>query len=96
MKDVTAEFRIKMKPGCNCPALLSEMNRLGPDGCRQERSRLVDALKENAKKYTWGEKVTSAIAAMRTTLVWRIDVLDPYGSMLDEAICRTDPTPVGS
>lgn len=85
-----------MKQGCNCPALLKEMNGLGPDGCRRDRERLVAALVENAKKYTWGEKFVAAVKAVVTGLAWQIDLTDPYGSLLDEAIRRADTTREGS
>jgi hypothetical protein len=98
MKDVTRELRLNMKPGCNCQELLFEMNRLGPGGCRRERSRLVEALKENAKKYTWVDVGTAIANASKNAVVsavhlqrpWIPNPLDPYGSMLDEAIRRTE------
>ena len=88
LKGVTAELGLTMKEGCNCKALAAEMNRLGPEGCRRDRARLVEALKKNAQKYTWGDVVKAAAKALTTGLAWRIDLTDPYGALLDEAIRR--------
>lgn len=96
LKELNAELKIRMKQGCNCPALLAEMNALGVDGCRQNRTRLVKSLAENAAKYTWGETFTAAVNSLKTGLAWQIDLLDPYGSLLDEAIRRADSTHEGS
>lgn len=90
LKDVTTELKLTMKQGCNCNALATRMNNLGPDGCRWIRAELVDALKKNAQKYTWGDVAKAAAKALTTELGWRIDLLDPYGSLLDEAIRRTE------
>jgi hypothetical protein len=88
MIDVTAELRLSMKQGCSCKSLAARMNRLGPDGCRRERDVLVDNLRHNAKQYTWSDVVKAATMALKTGLAWKIDLLDPYGSLLDEAIRR--------
>ena len=93
MKDLTAELKIKPKKGCGCNALANEMNRLGPDGCRRDRARLVEKLKTNAKRYTWGDVATAAVNAVKTGLAWHINLLDPYGSLLDEAIRRACEPP---
>lgn len=90
MIDVTAELKLAMKHGCSCKSLAAKMNRLGPEGCRRERASLVNELKKNAREYTWGDVAKAAAMALKTGLVWRINPLDPYGSMLDEAIRRTE------
>jgi hypothetical protein len=90
MKDVTAELKLVMKQGCGCASLAAEMNRLGAEGCRRDRARLVPKLQENAKRYSWGDVAKAAFSAMTTGLVWRLDLTDVYGSLLDEAIRRAE------
>lgn len=92
LKKVTTELGLTVKQGCNCKSLAAEMNRLGPDGCRRDRARLVEALQVNAKRYTWGDVAKAAAKALMTGLAWRIDLTDPYGSLLDEAIRRVENT----
>ena len=101
MKDLTAALKLSPKQGCGCQSLANEMNRLGPDGCRRERTRLVGKLETNAQRYSWGDVATAvanaaknaAVAAVHLERVWIPNPLDPYGSMLDEAIRRTEATP---
>lgn len=90
MKDLTGELGIQPKHGCGCDSLANEMNRLGPDGCRRDRARLVGKLQTNAKRYSWGDVARAAMSAVKTGLVWQIDLMDPYGSLLDEAIRRAE------
>ena len=92
LKDVTAELGLTMKQGCNCASLAAEMNRRGPDGCRAKREKLVAELENNAKKYSWGDVARAAVNAVKTGLAWKINPLDPYGSLLDEAIRRAENT----
>jgi hypothetical protein len=70
------------------------MNRLGVDGCRANRARLVEKLKLNAQRYSWGDVATAVanasknavVSAVHLERVWIPNPLDPYGSLLDEAI----------
>lgn len=75
---------------CSCLSLAEEMNRLGPNGCRRERSRLVDVMRRNAKSYGWGTVATAAARAVTTGLVWRLKLTDVYASLMDEAIRRAE------
>ena len=90
LEDITSELKIRMRQGCKCKSLSAEMNRLGPNGCRKNRTRLVSGMKKNAQQYTLVDIMTAAIMAIKTGLAWKIDLLDPYGSLLDEAIRRTE------
>jgi hypothetical protein len=98
MKEMTEELRLKMKEGCSCKALRNEMNRLGPKGCRRDRTRLVKALKKNAERYNWRDTLKAAVSAAGNAVssavhmrrIWIPNPLDPYGSLLDEAIRRTE------
>ena len=90
MKDAIAELGIHPKHGCGCDSLASEMNCLGPDRCRRDRARLVEKLKLNAQQYSWGDVARAVVNAVKTGLAWKINPLDPYGSLLDEAIRRAE------
>lgn len=85
-----ASLGIQHTTTCSCLTLAEEMNRLGPDGCRRERSRLVASMRRNARVYGWGAVTVAATRAVASGLAWRLNPLDPYGSLLDEAIRRVE------
>lgn len=79
-----------MPESCNCNALRSEMNALGVDGCRRMRDHLLVQLRDNAAHVPWTSYATATVAAVRTGIAWRLNPLDPVGSLLDEAIRRAE------
>lgn len=79
---------LDIKHNINCPCLdwAERMNNWGPDGCRIIRKEIVEHMKASANNYGWGN-ITIAIAKSITTgLAFKINPLDIYGSLLDEAI----------
>ncbi len=77
---------IEHKQTCDCLSLARRMNDLGPECCRAERDSLAAEMRANAGNYGWGEAVTAAVRAVTSGLAWRLNPLDVYGSLLDEAI----------
>jgi hypothetical protein len=77
---------IEHKPTCSCLSLARRMNDLGPEGCRADRDTLAAEMRTNAGNYGWGEAGAAAVRAVTTGLAWRLNPLDVYGSLLDEAI----------
>ena len=66
------------------------MNGWGPAGCRLARDEIVNGMKANAAAYGWGDVTKAAVLAVRTGLVWQLNPLDVYGSLVDEAIRRAE------
>jgi hypothetical protein len=93
-------LNVRHSPTCECLAWAERMNAWGPAGCRLARAEIVAHMRDSAKHYGWGELARSAAKAVTTGLVWRINLLDLYGSLLDEAIRRAEksgpPGPGGS
>lgn len=85
---LTQELGLRDKAGCNCAALRVEMNKLGIDGCKQHRDRLIGELRANAEKYGIGEKAIAAARAVTSGLAARINWIDPLPGLFDEAIRR--------
>ena len=83
---------LNIHPGddCGCVALAAEMNRLGPEGCRRERARLVATIRARQDQYGWRTKLVAGTLALITGLAWKIDLADPIGSLFDEAVRRAD------
>jgi hypothetical protein len=73
-----------------CVATMAEMNRLGADGCRRERGRLVAEIRARGEQASVLVKVVAAVrlAATRPGLALRIDPTDPYPGLFDEAVGR--------
>lgn len=90
MERITESLGLTPRDGCHCKGLAAEMNRLGPAVCKKHREKLVGKLKTNATKYKWGDVAKAAAKALLTGLAWRLDLTDVYGSLLDEAIRRTE------
>ena len=88
-----SSLKIHHTPTCDCLTLAERMNALGPVGCRRERADLVAQMRTNASAYGWGAVAIAAGRAVVTGLVLHINPLDPYGSLLDEAIRRADEKP---
>jgi hypothetical protein len=61
------------------------MDLWGVEGCKKRREKIIGWLKENVKEVNWTERIRVAAALMKTE--W-FRPLDPFGSILDEAIRR--------
>jgi hypothetical protein len=73
---------------CSCIALAQQLNDWGHAGCRLARAEIVERMRNNAQTYGWGTIAKAAGLAIVTGVAWKINPLDPYGSLLDEAIRR--------
>jgi len=62
------------------------MNAWGVAGCREHRAEIIDHMRANAKSYGWSTVATAAAKAVLTGIAFRLSILDPYGSLVDEAI----------
>lgn len=80
------ELDIHPSEKCGCEAKASQMDKWGPDGCREHRAEIIGWLKEAVQEINWQERIRAAGAMLRTD--W-FSVLDPFGSLVDEAIRRS-------
>lgn len=87
LKEIIAIVGGKMRHDCGCEDMARKMNEWGPDGCRENRQTVTDKLRENAAKLGWWEMVVIGAALVQEP--W-FNPLDPAGSMVDEAIRRTE------
>ena len=85
-----SELGIEHNNGCKCLALAIKMNEWGPDGCRSHKKEIVSDMRENAKSYGWSSVTKAAVNAFKNGVAWRLNLADIYGSLLDEAIRRTE------
>lgn len=72
--------------GCGCLDWAERMNLWGPELCDKNRTQIIDHMKNSAKNYGWGDISLAVINAIKIGIAFRLSILDPYGSLLDEAI----------
>lgn len=87
---------VRHTPTCPCLGFAERMNAWGVAGCRLARAEIVEHMRTHAQAYGWGTFVQAAGRAVLTGLAWRIDLTDPYGSLVDEAIRRAEAASVPS
>lgn len=91
---ITQELELKPPKGCSCHDLQLRMDVLGVDGCRKEFTELKAEISLNLDKWGWTEFfsnfATGLVKAISTGIAWRLNPIDPIGSLLREAIKRAE------
>jgi len=83
------QLGIKPNKSCGCAARAAEMDRWGTAGCEENRGKILGWMQEAYSTLTRAE--TLATAAKLANQTWPLgwfNPLDPFGSILDEAIRR--------
>ena len=75
---------------CGCPEKMRQMNRWGVDGCKEHRDTIIGWLRESSEKYTARQKIKAALNWTMSGLAFKLNPLDPFGSLVDEAIYRAE------
>jgi hypothetical protein len=83
-------LNIQPKLGCGCNSVKSEMNKLGPAGCRENRDSLVAKIRDNSEKYRVSEWIAAGAAAIVSGLAFKLNPIDPIPGLFDEAVCRAE------
>lgn len=81
---------------CQCDEMLSKMNAWGVAGCREHRAEIVEHLKAAYKETSWADFATASSKAIASGLAFKINPLDPFGSLVDEAIRLAEVSPPAS
>jgi hypothetical protein len=84
--------------GCGCKDRLTKMNTTwGVDGCRERRAEIAQWLRDGAyKNLTVASLRKAAARAVTSGLAFKLSPLDPFGSLVDEAIKRAEQATVVS
>jgi hypothetical protein len=91
-----ADVGIDPPANCGCKATMREMDELGVEGCRKNRQAYIDRIKQNAEKWGWGKLSTMhtlagvGVKSMLNGLAWKVNWLDPFPGLVDEAIKRAE------
>lgn len=82
---------VKHAADCGCLGTAERWNAWGVAGCRAARGEMVTHLRRNAKRFGFLAAVKAAVKALTTGAVFTwLNPLDPYGSIVDEAIRITE------
>ena len=84
------QLGIRPATTCNCTDRMLRMNALGPAGCRRERERLLEEIRAAADGYGLVPTALAGLRAIATGLAARISLVDPIGSLFDEAVRRAE------
>lgn len=84
------ELGVKHTPNCPCLTWAERMNKWGPEGCRQQEKAITRHMKSSAKNYGWGDIAQVISKAARSGLIFKINPVNIYGSLLNEAIRRAE------
>jgi len=77
---------IEHKATCNCIHWAEKMNKWGKNGCNENRKLIIENMKNNAKSYGWGDISKAVTKSITSGLAFKLSIVDPYGSLLNEAI----------
>lgn len=80
-----AELGLSYKPDCGCHAKAMAMDAWGPAGCVANRDLIIAWLEEAYETATWLEAIRAGWRG-----AWKLNPLDPFGSLLDEATRRVE------
>ena len=84
-----AEFGIEEKQGCSCKSIAEEMDRNGVQWCINNRDDILARMSENAKRYSWIEKLNAAAKITASGYAAKVIAAgDPLAFFLDTAIER--------
>jgi hypothetical protein len=79
---------IGVKVSCQgCRNWEARMNKWGPDGCREYRTEIIQRLKEAVSGTSWATVLTTGAGLLGKSY---FSILDPFGSLVDEAIRRAE------
>lgn len=88
LKAILRRLGIVSGPNCECNSRVAVMDQRGVDGCAETRDEIVSWIKDGAPRWGWADHVKAAALAVITGEAWRLNPLDPYGSLVDLAIAR--------
>ena len=75
--------------GCKCESYALQMDAWGVSGCRERRDEIIARLQDQAGKASWLTWLSAVATGAFAPPAWFIR-LDPFGSMVDEAVRRAE------
>lgn len=73
-----------------CDGWACKMDAWGPDGCREHAAEIVERLRTKAAELGWGDRLKLVGRTATSGWVLKINWLDPFASLLETAIRRSE------
>lgn len=83
-----SELGGKPTSGCGCAAYAQQMDSWGLEKCRKRKPEIVEHLRKAYKGTSYAALATAIAKCVTSGLAFKLNPLDPLGSLVDEAIRR--------
>ena len=90
LKAILASLGIQPSPTCDCRARANQMDLWGVEGCKANREQIIKWMRDGQQRWGWKDKLSATAAAVKTGLAFKLNPLDPFPSLIDEAIRRAE------
>lgn len=90
LKKMLASLGVNPGPSCDCNAKAKQMDAWGVEGCKQNRETIIGWMRDGQGRWGWRDKVHAAAAAVTSGLAFKLNPLDPFPGIIDEAIKRAE------
>ncbi len=90
LKKILESLGIEPGPTCDCRARADQMDAWGVSGCRANRDTIIGWMREGQGRWGWKDKLSAAAKAVQIGLAFKLNPLDPFPSLVDEAIRRAE------
>jgi hypothetical protein len=90
LKALLTTLGIEPTGGCTCNAKVLQMDIWGIGECRRRRDEIAGWLRDRQTEWGLSDKLTAVGRAFLTGLAFRLSPVDPFGSLVDEAIRRAE------
>jgi hypothetical protein len=90
LKHILESLGIEPGPTCDCRARADQMDAWGVAGCLTNRDQIIQWMRDGQSRWGWRDKLAAAAKAVQIGLAFKLNPLDPFPSLIDEAIRRAD------
>lgn len=90
LKRLLASVGVNPAPSCDCNGRARMMDQWGPAVCRQRIEEIVGWMREGQARWGWKEKLSATAKAVANGLVFKLNPLDPFPSLIEEAIRQSE------
>jgi predicted O-methyltransferase YrrM len=90
LKKMLSDLGINPSSSCDCNTKANQMDAWGVQGCKANRDTIIGWLRGGQVKWGWMSKFSGISKAVVSGLAFKLNPLDPYPSLVDEAIRRAE------
>lgn len=90
LKTLLKSLGIEQSPTCDCNGKALQMDLWGVDGCRANFDQIVQWMRDGQGRWGWKDKLLAAAMAVKTGLAFKLNPMDPFPALVEEAIRRAE------